>query len=168
MSRMGVRVIGSSKRERRPVGVAILASVGVAGGVVLVLLSVALIAYKVALGVPLTMQMIDVAFAIVVPFTIIWFFWGLWEVLQSAWWTHVIGGPLAVVGLGAAFMWRSAIIGLLVQGLPIAVHRWIETGFVWSVWGILILEVMTVIYLLTVWRTFGIGAPKPLWERRRL
>jgi hypothetical protein len=155
-------------RVQRPVGVAILAGMGVVVGVVLALLSVALIAYKAALGVPLAMQIIDIAFAIVVPFTIVWFFWGLWEVLQSAWWSHVIGGPLAVVGLGAAFLWRSVIIGLLVRGLPIAVHQWIETGLLWSLWIILILEIVTVIYLLMVRKAFGIGAPKPLWERRRL
>ncbi len=168
MSRAGVRVGKTSVRVQRPVGVAILASAGVVLGIVLALLSVALIAYKAALGVPLAMQVIDIAFAIVVPFTIVWFFWGLWEVLQSAWWSHVIGGPLAVAGLVAAFAWRGAVVALLVKGLPVVVHHWVETGFVWSIWIILILEIVTVLYLLTVWKAFGIGAPKPLWERRRL
>ncbi|MGB9753953.1 MAG: hypothetical protein C0183_11285 [Roseiflexus castenholzii] len=166
MSRTGVRIVRSSIRASRPVGVAILASAGVAVGIVLALLLVALIAYKAALGVPLAMQMIDIALAIVVPFTIVWFFWGVWEVLQSAWWSHVIGGPLAVAGLGAAFVWRGLVIGLLVRGVPVALHQWIETGFVWSVWIILILEITTVVYLLTAWKAFGIGASKPLWERR--
>lgn len=166
MSRTGVRIVRSSIRASRPVGVAILASAGVAVGIVLALLLVAVIAYKAALGVPLAMQMIDIALAIVVPFTIVWFFWGVWEVLQSAWWSHVIGGPLAVAGLGAAFVWRGMVIGLLVRGVPVALHQWIETGFVWSVWIILILEITTVVYLLTARKAFGIGAPKPLWERR--
>ncbi|GIW00481.1 MAG: hypothetical protein KatS3mg058_1884 [Roseiflexus sp.] len=166
MSRTGVRIVRSSIRESRPVGVAILASAGVAVGIVLALLLVALIAYKAALGVPLAMQIIDIALAIVVPFTIVWFFWGVWEVLQSAWWSHVIGGPLVAAGLGAAFVWRGMVIGLLVRGVPVALHQWIETGFVWSVWVILILEITTVVYLLTAWKAFGIGAPKPLWERR--
>lgn len=167
MSRTSIRAARSSMRVHRPVGLAVLAGAGVIAGVILALLAMALIAYKVALGVPLAMQTIDVAFAIVVPFTIVWFFWGLWDMMQSAWWSHVIGGPLAVAGLGAAFMWRSLVIGLLVRGLPIAVHPWVETGFVWSVWLILILEIVTVIYLLTTWKCFGIGAPKPLWERQR-
>lgn len=165
MSRTGIRVARSSMRVHRPVGLAVLAGAGVITGIILALLAMALIAYKVALGVPLAMQMIDVAFAIVVPFTIVWFFWGLWDVMQSAWWSHVIGGPLAVVGLSAAFVWRGLVIGLLVRGLPVAVHPWVETGFVWSVWIMLILEIVTVIYLLTTWKAFGIGTPKPLWER---
>lgn len=168
MSRTGIRVVSSSMRVQRPVGVAILAGSGVVSGIALALLAVALIAYKAALGISLAMQIIEIAFAIIVPFTIVWFFWGLWEVMQSAWWSHVIGGPLAAAGLGAAFVWRSSIIGLLVRGLPVAVHQWVETGFVWSVWIILILELLTVMYLLTAWKTFGIGASKPLWERLRL
>jgi hypothetical protein len=155
-------------RVQRPVGVAILAGAGVVLGVILALLAMALIAYKAALGVALAMQFIDIALAIVVPFSIVWFFWGLWDVVRSAWWSHVIGGPLAIAGLGAVFLGRSSVIELLVQDLPVAVHQWVETGFVWSVWMLLILELVTVIYLLTVWKTFGIGAPKPLWERRRL
>lgn len=168
MSRTGVRTVGSSTRASRPVVLAVFASAGVLSGIILALLAAALIAYKAALGVSLAMQAVEIAFAIIVPFTVVWFFWGLWEVLQSAWWSHVIGGPLAAVGLGAALMWRSSIVGLLARGLPIAVHPWVETGFVWSVWGVLILEVVTVIYLLTARNAFGIGAPKPLWERRRL
>ncbi|MCS6839705.1 MAG: hypothetical protein NZ699_04440 [Roseiflexus sp.] len=168
MSRTSVRVVRSSVRVKRPVGVAILASAGVILGIILALVSMALIAYKVMLGIPLALQMIDLAFAIVVPFTIVWFFWGLWEVLQSAWWSHIIGGPLAVAGLGAAFVWRDTIIGLLVRGLPVTVHPWVGTGFVWSVWVVLILEMVTVIYLLTARKTFGVGAPKPLWQQRRL
>lgn len=168
MNHTNVRTVRSSTHTHRPVGVAILAGAGVVLGIVLALLSVALIAYKAALGVPLTMQFIDIALAIVVPFTIVWFFWGLWEVLQSAWWSHVIGGPLMVAGLGAVFVWSDSIIGLLVRGLPIPVHQWIASGFVWSVLALLILELVTVIYLLTTGKAFGIGAPKPLWERRRL
>lgn len=168
MSRAGIRVVQSSVRAQRPVGVAILAGAGVVVGIVLALLSVALIAYKAALGVPLAMQFIDIALAIVVPFSIVWFFWGVWDVIPSAWWSHVIVGPLVVAGLGAGLVWHDSIIDLLVRSLPVAIHHWVEAGFVWSVWVLLILELVTIIYLLTVRKAFGVGTPKPLWERRRL
>ena len=167
MSRSGIRVARSPVQLRRPIGLALLSGTGVVGGLALTVLAMALIAYKASLGIPLAVQIVEITLAILVPFTIVWFYWGLWDVMQSAWWSHVLGGPLAIVGLGAAFMWRNGIIGLLVRGLPVAVHPLVATSFAWFTLGLLVLEVATVAYLLTAWKAFGIGAPKPLWERRR-
>jgi len=167
MSRSSVRVARSPMHLRRPIGSALLSGTGVVYGLALTVLAMALIAYKVSLGIPLAVQIVEITLAILVTFTIVWFYWGLWDVMQSAWWSHVIGGPLVIVGLGAAFVWRNSIIGVLAQGLPVAVHPLMANSFAWFTLGLLILEVATVAYLLTVWKAFGIGAPKPLWERRR-
>jgi hypothetical protein len=146
---------------------ALLSGADVVCGLALTVLAMALIAYKASLGIPLTVQIVEITLAILVPFTIVWFYWGLWDVMQSAWWSHVIGGPLAIVGLGAAFIWSNGIIGVLARGLPVAVHPLVATSVAWCTPGLLVLEVATVAYLLTAWKAFGIGAPKPLWERRR-
>lgn len=167
MSRAGIRVVSSSAKVQRPIGLALLSGTGVACGLSLTVLAMALIAYKASLGIPLATQIIEITLAILVPFTIVWVYWGLWDIMQSAWWSHVIGGPLAIAGLGAALVWRHGITGLLARGLPIAVHPLVATSFTWLALGLLFLEIATVVYLLTAWKVFGIGAPKPLWERRR-
>jgi len=167
MSRSGIRVARSAVQLRRPIGLALLSGAGVVCGLALTVLAMALIAYKASLGIPLAVQIVEITLAILVPFTIVWFYWGLWDVMQSAWWSHVIGGPLAIVGLGAAFIWSNGIIGVLARGLPVAVHPLVATSVAWCTPGLLVLEVATVAYLLTAWKAFGIGAPKPLWERRR-
>lgn len=168
MSRASVRVVKSSGHVRRPVELALLACVGVIFGIVLAIVAGAMVAYKIALGIPLMTQMIDIVCVVVVPFSIVWFFWGLWDVMQSAWWSHVIGGPLVLVGSGAVWLWRDVVVNLLVRGLPVAVHQLVETGFVWSLWILFVLETITIFYLLNARRVFGIGTPKPLWERHRL
>ncbi len=167
MSHAGIRVARHSVQVRRPVGLALLSGTGVAAGLVLTVLVMVLIAYKASLGIPLATQIIEITLAILVPFTIVWFYWGLWDIMQNAWWSHVIGGPLAIAGLGAAFAWRHGITGLLARGLPIAVHPLVATSFTWLALGLLFLEIATVVYLVTAWKVFGIGAPKPLWQRRR-
>jgi hypothetical protein len=100
MSRSSIRVARSAVQLRRPIGLALLSGTGVVCGLALTVLAMALIAYKASLGIPLAVQIVEITLAILVPFTIVWFYWGLWDVMQSAWWSHVIGGPLAVVGLG--------------------------------------------------------------------
>ncbi|MGQ9548668.1 MAG: hypothetical protein ACUVSY_11370 [Roseiflexus sp.] len=167
MSRAGIRVVSSSAKVQRPIGLALLSGTGVACGLSLTVLAMALIAYKASLGISLAAQIVEITLAILVPFTVVWFYWGLWDIMQSAWWSHVIGGLPAVFGLGVAFVLRNGIIGLLTRGLPVAVHPLVATGFAWFVLGLLFLELATVMYLLTAWKVFGIGAPKPLWERRR-
>ncbi len=167
MSRSSIRIATSPAQSRRPIGLALLSSTGVVCGLALTVLAMALIAYKASLGIPIAVQIVEITLAILVPFTIVWFYWGLWDVMQSAWWSHVIVGPLAVVGLGVAFVWRDSIIGVLAHGLPVVAHPLVATSFAWFTLGLLVLEVATVAYLLTAWKAFGIGVSKPPWERHR-
>ena len=70
MSRSGIRVARSAVQLRRPIGLALLSGADVVCGLALTVLAMALIAYKASLGIPLTVQIVEITLAILVPFTI--------------------------------------------------------------------------------------------------
>jgi hypothetical protein len=51
---------------------ALLSGTGVVGGLALTVLAMALIAYKASLGIPLTVQIVEITLAILVPCTLGW------------------------------------------------------------------------------------------------
>lgn len=159
-----------SQKPRRPLGVALIGSIGVLAGLAWAALMVYLIWGRAGQGNPMAGRGIILAGGLLAALIAIWLYWGLLDMLRWAWWMNVLLAPLAVVGLGALFgsvpdlapMLAPRRLTAVIQQTTFALYAAIGVGLVFNL--------IAGVYLLTVREAFGIGLKdqRPLWERRRL
>ncbi len=159
-----------SQKPQRPLGVALIGSIGILAGLAWAALMLFLIWGRTGQGNPMAGQGIRLAGGLLAALIAVWIYWGLLDMLRWAWWLNVVLAALAVVALGAMFGYVPALASLLALKRPEAVIQ--QTTFaLFAGMGVgLVFNLIALIYLLTVRKVFGIGAKdqRPLWERRRL
>lgn len=150
---------------RRPLGLSVLAVAGVVFGVVSGLAALAYGALHSLQGELLGQSLIASLVGLLLALLIVWFYWGLWEMVRSAWWMHILVGPLAVIGLLLLLRSSPLLVALLAGRLPDSLRLAVERGASGSILLLAGIEAAAVGYLPSVRRVFGVGAPKPVWER---
>jgi hypothetical protein len=164
---MGVR--GYRHRENskieRPKGIALMAVLGVLASLALFAAEIALVWVRNARGLAFAEQGVDIAIAGIGALLLIWIYWGLWDMLPSAWQLHVfLGLPLA-----AAFgyvAWAAPELA------PKIVHHMRTTemelaGTVIRIAALVMAGIQLATFLVTLGskEAFNIGKQKPIWER---
>lgn len=152
---------------KRPGGLAVLATVGVLGGLAQLLLILLVVWLRVRRGIPLGEQLAVLGVALVLSWITVWINWGLWDRVRWAWWVSLIWGTIAVVALGFLLRSAPALAALLARGLPEAVGRQIEIGLTVDMVAFLVFHIVAIVYLLIAHKVFGIGTreKRPAWER---
>lgn len=151
----------------RPRGVSILAPLGILSGLAQ-LLTVLLIAWlRMRGGVSLGNQLAPLALGLGLAWITVWLNWALWDMVRWAWWASVAVG--AIVALAALLLFRSApdLAALLTRGLPLATAQRFQLWLAVELIFLVAFNVVNLIYLLTAYKSFGIGVKqkRPLWER---
>jgi hypothetical protein len=159
-----------NQKPQRPLGVALIGSIGVLAGLVWAVLMVYLIWGRAGQGNPMAGRGIVLAGGLLAALIVIWLYWGLLDMLRWAWWMNVALAPLAVVALGVLFGSVPELAPMFSPSRLSAAIR--QTTFVlYAAMGFgLVFNLIVGVYLLTVRKAFGIGLKdqRPLWERRRL
>jgi hypothetical protein len=168
MSYASYRLPAKVKKQERPAGVAILAIVGVLGGLAAFVLGLLGLWMRQRLGIALGGPSIGLALMTVLGLLVLWANWGLWEMVGWAWWTNLFLTILAIVWGGMLFRYLPSLAASLAPILPKAVEPRIALGVGAGATISLVYNIITAIYLLMVRTTFGVGVKdeRPLWERQ--
>lgn len=164
MARVDQRV-AQRKPGERPLGLSILSASGVVLGLVIGALTVALAAAQGLAGGALIGAAIVGVAGLVLALTIVWTYWGLWEMLRSAWWSHMLAGPVAVLGLALLVGLAPDTLTAAASLAPQPVRELAERAAIGGTALLIAIECAVVGYLPMVRGVFGIGAPKQAWER---
>ncbi|HEU5088580.1 MAG TPA: hypothetical protein VFT99_14090 [Roseiflexaceae bacterium] len=149
----------------RPASLTVIALLGVLFGMALFAGEIVLGFYRAQLGIGWGSQLLDVAIAGFVAILIIWMFWGVWEMVASAWWSHLFLGPLLVIGALVLTGYAATLAPFIAHNLPLSMIE--QTGRLLQIAALALaaIEILAIVVLLGNQKTFGIGKKKPLWER---
>jgi hypothetical protein len=149
----------------RPTSIALVGLLGVLTGLAMFGGAVALAFFRTRLGQGWGAQLLDLALAAMAVLLLVWMYWGVWEMVASAWWLHLFGGPVLIVGM-------LALVGYADTLAPFVAHHLSKDTIALTgqairavALGLAALEVVTLVLLLGMRKLFGIGVKKPLWER---
>jgi hypothetical protein len=161
----GYRLNKQVVKQERPLGVAVLATIGILGS--LVALVISLVQLLALLNVRPDLQLAMVAGALVLALVFLWINWGFWELIGWAWWANLL---LALVASGAivtALRWAQPLSAALAKLRPTMTEGQVFTAVMAGMLGLLVYQLIVVIYLLTVRAAFGVGVKdeRPAWER---
>ena len=151
----------------RPRGLAVLATLGILGGLVQIALVLLVAWLRVRRGIPMGDQLAALAIGLGLAWLTVWINWGLWDRMRWAWWVGLIWGTIVAVMLGFMLRLAPTLAAALARGLPEATARHLEIGLTVDMIALLAFHVVSVIYLLAAHKAFGIGTQekRPLWER---
>lgn len=166
MSR-GYRLPVKVERPRRPFGVAALGMLGVGGSLIIIVGALFGIWNLMRISLAPSPTLAVFALVLVAALVVLWINWGLLDLLRWAWWANLL---LALIGTaGAGFGMRYApLAGKLVHELqPSASAATIEAATRGALFGMVAINLVTLLYLLSVHATFGVGVKdeRPLWEK---
>jgi len=151
----GYRTTAKPEQINRPPAVGLVSVAGVLSSFTLFGLAVALLYIRTSQGLSLTDQAADIGVAVAVALLLVWVYWGTWDLFPSSWWTHMILGPILIIGL-------LALIGFAPQAAKIVAHDMLSSEIAQA--ELVIRFGAIILALLGARKAFSIGVKKPLWE----
>jgi uncharacterized membrane protein (UPF0136 family) len=153
-------------KPSRPIGVAVIAILGMLLGAAYAMYSIGLFFYRVSNGVSIVPLLIGTAIGLVLAWGIVYLYMGLWDLVRWAWFVHIVLN--AGIAIGAYFA-RKSLPDLLKQLTPLLKAQYVKPvsdGLYAITTGSLVTSLVIVLYLLIIHRSFKIGVrdDRPLWE----
>ena len=161
----GYRLNQQVVKQRRPLGVAVLAMIGMLGS--LVALVIALVQLLGLLNARPNLQLAMVAGALVLALICLWINWGFWELIRRAWWANLLLTLIAIGGLVMALRWTQPIGAVLAKLRPTISEGQVSTAVMAGLLAVLVYQLIVMLYMFSVRATFGVGVKddRPIWER---
>jgi hypothetical protein len=161
----GYRLNQQVVKQQRPVGVAILATIGVLGS--LVALMISLVQLLALLNIRPNLQLAAVAGALVLALISLWINWGFWELIRWAWWANLLLALVASGGIITALRWAQPLAAALATLRPTMTEGQVFTAVMGGLLGLLVYQLVVLMYMFSVRAVFGVGVKdeRPLWER---
>ena len=161
----GYRLNQQAVKQQRPLGVAVLATVGVLGS--LVALVIALVQLLGLLNARPNLQLATVAGVLVLALVCLWINWGFWELIRWAWWANLLLTLIAIGGLVTGLRWIQPIGAVLAKLRPTMSEGQVSTAVMAGLLALLVYQLIAILYMFSVRATFGVGVKddRPIWER---
>ena len=161
----GYRLNQPVVKQQRPLGVAVLATIGVLGS--LVALVIALVQLLSLLNARPNLQLAMVAGVLVLALVSLWINWGFWELIRWAWWANVLLTLIAIGGLVTGLRWAPPLIAVLAKLRPTMSVGQVSTTVMAGLLALLVYQLIVLLYMFSVRATFGVGVEdnRPIWER---
>jgi len=161
----GYRLNQQVVKQQRPLGVAVLATIGVLGS--LVALAIALVQLLPLLNVRPNLQLAEVAGVLLLALVALWINWGFWELIRWAWWANLLLTLGSISGLITALRWAQPLVAALAKLRPTMAEGHVSTALIGGLLALLVYHLIVVMYMLTARAAFGVGVKdeRPLWER---
>lgn len=165
MSSYAYRIAVKKEQFKRPTSVALVSVAGVIAGLAIAALVIIGTVLRMQLGASMLMQLLDLSLGLFIPLLLIWLYWGVWEVLPSAWWSHIMLGPFLVIGMLVIVSSAADITPFLAHDLPKPVIEFTINVVRITALVVAGIELATIVCLLNARSLFKIGEKKPVWER---
>lgn len=153
------------KRTNRPASVALVAVAGVLASFAILGISLGLVWQRLRFGYGLGAQALDILLALLVTLLVVWLFWGIWELTPNSWWSHMIFGPLLIIGLLVFAGMVDTLAPFIAHHLPLNIIQQVVPWMRTLAFVLIGIEVVTIFVLLGQRKTFTIGRKKEVWER---
>lgn len=157
----------TKKRTHRPVLVALVAAAGVLVSLTVLGLSLVLAWQRMHFGYDLNAQLLDLLLALLVTLMLIRLYWGVWELTPGSWWSHMLVGPVLIIGLLVFSSMVDTLAPFIANRLPLPLIQ--QAAFWLRILALTLigLEAVTILVLLGQRQIFSVGRKKELWERVR-
>jgi hypothetical protein len=161
----GYRLNKPVVKQQRPLGVAVLATIGILGS--LVALMVALVQLLGLLSARPGLQLAIVAGVLVLALVSLWINWGFWELIRWAWWANLLLALIAAGGLITGLRWAQPLGAALAKLRPTMAAGQVSAAVMAGLLALLVYQLIVVLYMLSAHAAFGVGVKdeRPLWER---
>ena len=163
----GYRLTQQVVKKQRPLGVAVLATIGVLSSLVALVISlIQLLALLSAHARP-GLQLAAVAGVLVLALVSLWINWGFWELIRWAWWANLLLALIAIGGMIAALRWAQPLGAALAKLRPTMTEGQVITAVMAGLLALLVYQLIVVICLFSARASFGVGVQddRPVWER---
>jgi hypothetical protein len=161
----GYRLNQKVVKQERPLGVAVLATIGVLGS--LVALMISLVQLVALLNVRPGLELATVAGVLVLALVALWINWGFWELIRWAWWANLLLALLSISGLIAVLRWVQPLVAVLAKLRPTMTEGQVATAVMAALLALLVYQLIVVMYMFSARAIFGVGVKdeRPLWQR---
>ncbi|HEX9442225.1 MAG TPA: hypothetical protein VF909_21235 [Roseiflexaceae bacterium] len=168
-SYQGYRLRARAEKQRRPLGVAILATLGVLASLLVVTLALSSLWSLTRLGVRPSVQLAVLGAALLLGLAVLWINWAFWELIRWAWWANALLSLLGIAAFAALLGYAPALVDLLGRIRPDIAARQIANGLLVGIIVGITYHLVALAYMIGVRKTFGVGVPdeRPLWEKVR-
>ena len=161
----GYRLNQKVVKQQRPLGVAVLATIGVLGS--LVALMISLVQLLALLNVRPGLELATVAGVLVLALVGLWINWGFWELIRWAWWANLLLALLSIGGLIAVLRWVQPLVAVLAKLRPTMTEGQVAAAVMAALLALLVYQLIVVMYMFSARTIFGVGVKdeRPLWQR---
>ena len=151
----------------RPAGVAFVAVTGMVAIMVILAMEIGLVWLRSQRGLSFAAQGVDLAIGGMGALLLIWFFWGLWDMLPSAWQLHFWFGLPLVAGFGYVAWMAPELAPKIAHHVKAAELEIATVVLRIAAIAMAALELATFVVMVGTKDAFEIGKPKPLWDRAK-
>jgi hypothetical protein len=161
----GYRLNKQVVKQQRPLGVAVLATIGVLSS--LVALVIALVQLLGLLNARPNLQLATVAAVLVLALIYLWINWGFWELIRWAWWANMLLTLVTIGALATGLRWMQPLGAVLAKLRPTMTEGQVSAAVMAGLLALLVYQLVVVMYMLSARAIFGVGVPddRPVWER---
>ncbi|MEP7188959.1 MAG: hypothetical protein ABI901_07220 [Roseiflexaceae bacterium] len=161
----GYRLNQQAVKPQRPLGLAVLATIGMLGS--LVALMIALVQLLGLLSARPNLQLAIVVGALVLALVCLWINWGFWDLIRWAWGANLLLSLIAIGGLIAALRWTQPIGAMLAKLRPTMSEGQVSAAVMAGLLALIVYQAIVILYIFSVRATFGVGVKdeRPIWER---
>jgi hypothetical protein len=161
--RLPVKVV----QQQRPFGVAIFAGLGILGSLLLSVAALLGLWGLMRISVTPSPQLAVLALILVVAIVVLWINWGFWELLHWAWWANLLLTLLSIATAAFAMRYAPGVGEAIIRLRPEFTVGAVSTVVRGALIGNLVLDLIVLVYLLSVHAVFGVGVKdeRPLWEK---
>ncbi|HJZ46995.1 MAG TPA: hypothetical protein VKE41_07500 [Roseiflexaceae bacterium] len=163
----GYKLTPQVVKQRRPFGVAVLATIGVLGSLAGLVISLVRLLGLLRASAGPSLQLAAIASLLVLALVVLWINWGVWELIGWAWWANILLTLVSIGALIVALRWAQPISAALAKLLPMMIERQVQTLALVGLLALLVYHLIAVVLLLGSHAAFGVGVKdeRPLWER---
>lgn len=165
----GYSIKRQAQRTQRPVGVAILATLGVLSGLAAIVLVLIDAYLRLTQGVPPITVAGYVAIGLCGALVTIWIYWSLWDLMGWAWFLQLVLNGLNVGACVLLLVYAPTVMPLLGRVLPLGSlsPMALQFGLVSSTVLDMVVSLCVLVYLFSVREAFGVGVRRRVpWESR--
>lgn len=165
----GYRLPTAAVKQRRPIGVAVFALIGMLGSLLLIGGLIFGLWSLMRISVEPSLQVIGLIVLLMLACVILRINWGFWDMLRWAWWANIVLSGLSIAGAAFGMRYIPALAETINHMRPALATAAITNVLRSALLGLIVLDVIALLYTFAAHAAFGVGVKdeRPLWEKAR-